>query len=109
MAAVSKSYGVGDTVYVHYLNSNSLQWLPVSRVVSKVTTNTSTNEAVVEFTTGESVTDGATVTVYTTQAAAAAAMVTYIITQSAAVVALDTTTSIASTAGNASTTLGRIG
>lgn len=109
MAAVSKTYGIGDTVYVHYINSTTLQWLPVSRVVSKVTTNTSTNEALVEFTTGESVTDGAVQTVYTTQAAAAAAIVTYIITNSAACVALDTTTSIASTAGNASTTLGRIG
>ena len=109
MANVAKGYGIGDTVWVHYLNSNTLQWLPVSRVVSKVKTNTAGNEAVVEFTTGESVTDGATVTVYTTQALAAAAMVTYIIAQSAACVALDTTTSIVSTAGNASTTLGRIG
>lgn len=109
MANVSKGYGIGDTVYVHYINSPTLQWLPVERVVSKVTTNSSTNEAVVEFTTGESVIDGATVTVYTTEAAAAAAMVSYIITQSAAVTVLDTTTSIVSTAGNASTTLGRIG
>ena len=109
MANVAKGYGIGDTVWVHYLNSNTLQWLPVSRVVSKVKTNTSGNEATVEFTTGESVTDGAVQTVYTTQALAAAAMVTYIITQSAACVVLDTTTSIVSTAGNASTTLGRIG
>jgi len=109
MAAVSKTYGVGDTVYVHYTDSIALQWLPVERVVSKVRVNSSSNEAVVEFTTGESVVDGATVRVYTTQVAAVVAMVSYIITQSAAVVAIDTTTSVASTAGNTSTTLGRIG
>lgn len=109
MANVSKGYGIGDTVYVHYLNSITLQWLPQLRVVSKVITNTSTNEAVVEFTSGEKVTDGAVKTVYTTQALCAAGIVTYVIAQSAAAVVLDATTSIASTAGQSSSTLGRIG
>ena len=109
MAAVSKSYGVGDTVYVHYQLPSSLYFTPQSRTVSKVITNDSSNEATVEFSDGESVTDGATVTVYTTQALCAAGIVTAVIAASAASVALDTTTSIVSTAGNSSTTLGRIG
>lgn len=109
MAAVSKSYGIGDTVYVHYQLPSALYFLPQSRVVSKVTVNDSTNEATVDFSDGGSVTDGATVTVYTTQALAAAAIVTATIAAVAASVVLDTTTSIVSTAGNSSTTLGRIG
>jgi len=109
MANVSKGWGVGDTVYVHYIGNSTLQWLPQTRTVADVKINSSTNEATVTFTDGSPVTDGATVTVYTTQALCAAGMVTYIIAQSAAAVALDATTSAASTAGNASTTLGRIG
>lgn len=109
MANVAKGWGVGDTVYVHYISSPSLQWLPQTRVVADVEITSSGNEAVVSFVSGEKVIDGAVVTVYTTQTLAATGIVSYIVTNSAAVVALDSTTSIVSTAGNASTTLGRIG
>jgi len=109
MADVAKGWAIGDTVYVHYIESPTLQFVAQTRVVSKCTITSSTNEAVVEFTTGESVVDGATVRVYTTQALASAGIATWAIAQSAAAVALDATTSIVSTAGNASTTLGRIG
>jgi len=108
MANVSKGWAIGDTVWVHYRLSTN-QFIPVSRVVKNVTVNSSTNEAVVEFETGNSVTDGAIVTVFTTQALAAAGIVTWVIAQSAAAVVLDATLSIASTASQASTTLGRIG
>lgn len=107
MADVAKDYGVGDTVYVHYINSAN-QFIPVSRVVSRVNVNSSTNEAIVEFESGGSVQDGAVVTVYTTQALAAAGIVTWVIAQVAASVVLDVTTSVASTSGQSSTTLGRV-
>lgn len=109
MANVAKGYGVGDTVWVHYQLPSSLYFDPQSRVVKAVNVKDGSNEATVDFTNGESVNDGATVTVYTTQALAATGIVTAVITASAASVALDTTTSIVSTAGNTSTTLGRIG
>lgn len=109
MADVSKTYGVGDTVWVHYLNSIALQWLPVQRIVKKVETTTSTNEATVHFTVGESVIDGAVKTVYDTQALCATGIVDYMIAQSIAVSLLDPTVSIASTVGEGSDTLGRVG
>lgn len=109
MADVSKTYGVGDTVWVHYLNSITLQWLPVQRIVKRVETTTSTNEAVVHFTVGESVIDGAIKTVYDTQALCATGIVNYVIAKSAAAVVLDTTLSLASTVNEVSDTLGRIG
>lgn len=110
MANVSKNYGVGDTVFVFYRNSLELFFLPQSRIVTRVRTNTAGNEAVVEFTNGNNVTDVAgTETVFTTQALCATAIVDQVITNSAASVALDATLSITSTAAQASTTLGRIG
>ena len=110
MAAVSKGYGIGDTVFVHYQLPSSNYFLPQSRVVKDVKTNTSGNSATVSFTNGESVVDVAgLVTVYITQALCAAGIVTATIAAVAASVVLDTTTSIVSTAGNSSTTLGRIG
>ena len=109
MANVAKGWGVGDTVYVHYIGSVQNQFLPVSRVVSKANINSSTNESVVEFESGNSVIDGAVATVYTTQALCAAGIVTWMIAQSVAVCTLDATTSASSTSGQASTTLGRIG
>lgn len=110
MAAVSKGYGVGDTVFVHYKGSSSLQFTPSSRVVKKVNVDSSGNNAIVEFTDGDSVTDVSTdVRVYLTQTLAATGIITWVIAQSAAAAALDSTTSIVSTAGNVSTTLGLIG
>jgi len=109
MANVSKSYGVGDTVFVTYPFPDSLYFVAQSRVISKVTVNSSTNEATVEFTNGKTITDGADVNVYLTEALAAAAIVTDVISRSAATVVLDATLSVSSTASQASSTLGRIG
>lgn len=105
MSAVSKSYGIGDTVYVWFHDSYTLQTLPQSRVVRNVTVNTAGNEAVVEFTTGEKVTDGATARVFTTQAACATAIINDVISRYDACVDLDTTTSGASTSGQVATGL----
>ena len=110
MADVAKGWAIGDTVFVHYRDTSpELQFVAQSRVVSRCIINDSSNEAVVEFTNGVSVVDGAIVRVYTTEALASAGIATWAIAQSAPAVALDATTSIVSTAGNASTTLGRIG
>lgn len=106
MANVSKGYGVGDTVWVWFHGSNTLMWAPVSKVVADVKVNSSSNEAVVTFTDGTSVTDGATARVFTTQAACAKAIVDDGITKLTPAVVLDTTTtSGASTAGAVATTL----
>lgn len=102
MAAVSKGYGVGDTVYVHYKDSSTLRFLPQSRVVAKVEVIDGTNIANVHFTNGDSIQDGASTAqrVFTTQALCAAAMITAVITDYDACAVLDTgTTSGASTAG----------
>lgn len=109
MADVSKGFGVGDTVWVWYHSILTLQYTPTSRVVSKVDINSSTNESVVNFTTGASVTDGAVARVFTTEALCATDIVTEVISATAAVVTLDATLSGASTASQASTTLVRQG
>lgn len=108
MSAVSKSYGVGDTVYVWFSDSLAMESLPQSRVVSSVDVQTSGNVAKVTFTTGESVMDGSTTEqrVFTTQALCAKAIVDAAITRYTAAVALDTgTTSGSSTSGQVATTL----
>lgn len=109
MADVSKSYGVGDTVYVAYPFGNSLFFSPQTRTVKNVFIKDGDNEAGVEFTDGQRVNDGAIQTVYDTEALCAAAIITDVILRSAATAVLDATLSIVSTAGQASTTLGRIG
>ena len=110
MGTVAKSYAVGDTVYVIYPQTSSDYWAAVSRVVSTIDVTGASNVATVSFTSGSSIVDSdASSTVYTTETAANTARVGEIITNSAAAVASDTTTSIVSTAGNSSTTLGRIG
>lgn len=101
-AAVSKGYGVGDTVYVHYKDSNSLRYLPQARVVASVDVIDSGNIANVKFTDGSQVQDGSSTAqrVFTTQALCAAAMITAVIADFDACAVLDTgTTSGASTAG----------
>ena len=107
MADVAKGYGVGDTVWVHYINT-SLQFVAQSRVVAKVDINSSANNAIVHFTTGNSVTDGSVVTVYDTQALASNGIVDWGISNLASAVTLDVETSVASTASQASITLGRV-
>jgi len=109
MANVAKGWAIGDTVWVHYIGSVANQFTPVSRVVTQANINSSTNESVINFSTGDSVIDGTVVAVYTTQALCAAGIVNWMIAQSVAVCTLDATTSAASTAAQTSTTLGRIG
>lgn len=104
MAAVSKGYGVGDTVYVHYKDSSTLRFLPQSRVVAKVEVIDGTNIANVSFTNGDGIQDGATTAqrVFTTQALCAKAIIDSVITDYDACAVLDTgSTSGASTAGQA--------
>lgn len=101
-AAVSKGYGVGDTVYVHYKDSPTLRFLPASRVVASVDVIDGTNVANVKFTNGDPIQDGSGTAqrVFTTQALCAAAMITAVITDFDACAELDTgSTSDASTAG----------
>lgn len=109
--AIAKGFDVGDTVWVRYPLPSSDYLTPQSRVVTQVDVISATdNQATVKFSNGNSVVDDdTTVRVYTTQALCAAGIVTEVISSIAATVALDATTSIVSTAGNSSTTLGRIG
>lgn len=109
MAAVAKSYGVGDTVFVWYKDSGALEALPQSRIVSDVRVLDAGNVAEVTFTNGDKILDGATTAqrVYTTQALCAKGIIDAVILRYTACVLLDTTTSGASTAGAASTTLVR--
>lgn len=107
MAAVSKTYGIGDTVFVAYPFGSSLYFTPQSRVVKQVDTITGTNEAVVNFENGEKVQDGVNQTIFLTSPLAAKKIVDDIIIKSATAVSFDTTTSSASTAGLASVSLRR--
>ena len=108
MAAISKSYGIGDTVYVAYPFPHSLAFYPQTRVVKSVQINSATNEALVSFVSGDSVQDGAVQTVFTTAASAATAIVDDVIAKVDDAVNVDTTTSIASTAGATALSLGRV-
>jgi len=108
MAAVSKSYGVGDTVYVFYKNSPTYGTLPQSRVVKNVNVSDASSTAIVEFTNGDPVTDGASSAqrVFTTQALCAKKIIDDVISDYAACALLDTgSTSGASTSGQAVTGL----
>lgn len=99
LAAVSKAYGVGDTVWVWYHNSYTLESAPQSRIVEEVNVDSSLNAATVSFTNGQSVVDGEPPRVFTTQALCAKAIVDAAIIRYDATVNLDTgTTSGASTA-----------
>jgi len=110
MGTISKTYATGDTVFVAYPFPSSLYFTPQSRTVATVNVTDDPNVASVSFTGGATVvdSDGAQ-TIYLTEGLAAAAIVTDVISLSAATVALDATTSIVSTASQASITLGRIG
>ena len=108
--AIAIDYEVGGTVFVAYPFPNSLAFVAQTRVVTKVNVTASGDVATVSFASGNDVSDSnAAPTIYTTEALASAAIVTDVITKVAAAVVLDATTSIVSTAGNSSTTLGRIG
>lgn len=109
-AAVSKAYGVGDTVYVHYKDSSSLRFLPQERIVASVDVIDGTNIANVKFTNGDQIQDGSgsAERVFTTQALCAAGIIDSVITDYDACAVLDTgNTSDLSAAGNAITGLGR--
>ena len=108
MAAITKSYGIGDTVYVAYPFPHILAFYPQTRVVKSCQINSATNEALVSFENGDSVQDGAVQTVFTTAASAAKAIVDDVIAKIDDAVNVDTTTSIASTAGATALSLGRV-
>lgn len=101
MAAVSKAYGVGDTVFVYYRNHATLRFTPQSRVVSSVDVLDGSNTAVVKFSNGEQVNDGASTLqqVYTTQALCANRIIDDVISEYDACAVLNSTTSGVSTAG----------
>jgi len=106
--AITKSYGVGDTVYVAYPFPHVLAFYPQTRVVKNCQINSATNEALVSFENGDSVQDGAVQTVFTTAALAAKAIVDDVIAKIDDAIDIDTTTSIASTAGAKALSLGRV-
>lgn len=111
MSNVAKGFGSGDTVFVYYDKSPSLQLLPQSRVVADVRIIDGTNNAQVNFTNGDSIIDGPSSAqrVFTTQALCAAAIITNVIALYTPCVVFDTTLSGASTASNPATTLVRKG
>ena len=108
MAAITKSYGIGDTVYVAYPFPHILAFYPQTRVVKSCQINTATNEALVSFENGDSVQDGAVQTVFTTAALAATAIVDDVIAKVDATVNVDETLSMVSTAGATALSLGRV-
>lgn len=105
--SISKGFSVGDTVFVWFDKSPTLEMLPQSRVVADVRVLDSSNDAEVSFTSGEKVLDGpsAAQRVFTTQALCATAIVSAAITRYNAASLLDATTSGASTAGQPTTGL----
>ena len=106
--AITKSYGVGDTVYVAYPFPHILAFYPQTRVVKNCQINSATNEALVSFENGDSVQDGAVQTVFTTAALAATAIVNDVIAKIDATVNVDETLSMVSTAGATALSLGRV-
>ena len=106
--AITKSYGVGDTVYVAYPFPHILAFYPQTRVVKSCQINTATNEALVSFENGDSVQDGAVQTVFTTAALAATAIVDDVIAKIDDTVLIDETLSMVSTAGATALSLGRV-
>ena len=119
MANVTKGFGVGDTVYVWYKDSNSLNKLPQTRTVKKVNVDNANNTALVEFTDGDSIVDGVQAAdldatpnanlkrVFTTAALCAKDMVDNVISAFDDLVAVDTTTTGASTAAGTALSLVR--
>lgn len=99
--SITKTFSVGDTVYVAYpFSGNTVGWYPATRTVSGIDFIAASNECIVSFSDGVSIQDGATQTVFTTLVACATAITNRIITNGDAVAVADTaTTSGASTAG----------
>ena len=110
MAAISFPLEIGDTCYVNYSFPDSLFFDVQTRVISQIKFTGASEVGVISFTSGNSVNySDASPSCFTTAALAAAANVTDVISRSAANCVLDATTSGASTAGQASTTLIRQG
>lgn len=109
LAAVSKGYGVGDTVFVHFKDLTALNKLPQSRVVQEVRVIDGTNVAEVTFTTGEKILDGATTAqrVFTTQALCANSIIDLVLTDFDACAVLNSSLSTGSTAGQPTLGLAR--
>lgn len=104
MASISKSFSVGDTVYVRYdYGANSVGFLPATRTVSNIEFIAASDVCVVSFSDGAAINDStATQRVYTTQAACATAIVDDLISKSAALVALESSpTAVVGTSGTA--------
>ena len=110
MAALSFPAEVGDTVYVNYPVTTELYWDVQTEVVARINFSGAGEIGVISFVSGRSVSyTDAVPTVFTAQAAAAVAQLDDVISRSAANAVLDTgTTSLASTASQAFTTLGRV-
>jgi hypothetical protein len=109
MAALTLDYEVGDTVYVAYAFPDSLYFTPTSRVVAEIKLTASGDVATVSFTAGNASADSVAVKrLYTTEAACATFIVDDIIVRADAVANLDATTSLASTAGQPTLSLGRV-
>jgi len=109
MADISKSYAIGETVYIAYPYPSANFWLPIARVLEHVDMLDDSNEAMVYFTEGKPVLDGAIQTVYETEALAAAGIVDDIIARASGAVTLDATVGSASTAGQPADDLVREG
>lgn len=112
MPSITKTFSVGDSVYVRYPYTAvhggvSSGFVPSLRTVKAINFIASSNECIVEFNEGNPVQDGAIVRVYLTQAACAAGIVTDVISVTTACVLLDTTTSASSTAAQTSVSLRR--
>ncbi len=112
MSNVAKGWAIGDTVYVHFKDNNTLNKIPQTRVVADCRVISSGNVAEVTFTTGEKVLDGASTAqrVFTTSILCANAIIDAVISDYAAcAVAGNTgTNSGVSTAGAATIGLVRL-
>ncbi len=110
MANISKSFGIGDTVWVAYPFPSSLFFTAVSRVVKDLRNVQSDNDATVTFTDGTEVLDGsgADQAVFSTEALASTQIVDNTIIKVDAAANLDATLSLGSTVAQPTLSLGRV-
>lgn len=104
--AFSRTFDVGDTVWVAYPFPSELAFTPQSRIVKKIEGENATGDATILFETGPPVVDlVATPTVFGTEALAATSIVDDVIVKVTPAVVLDATLSGVSTAAQPSVTL----
>ncbi len=106
--AISKSYSVGDTVYVKVAYTNLVGWIAVEKVVRSINFTAVANVCTVTFTDSSTVTDStATPTVFTTAALCDTAIVNDVISKAEAAVVEEAavTTSISAIAQAVTLTL----